>query len=387
MQSGRPPFKRTPKYQGETIETNHQSMRKKKFLAKLEEYIPGRSIEEVAEEFDLTPKKIIKLASNENPFGPSQKAKEAIRKNLNTLHLFPDPLSLRELKRAISRHDGVEEKNIVLGAGSDGVFDTLSKILIDTDDEAIIPTPTFSMYEFVTIVAGGKPVFSKRDKNFAVDPQNILSLVSDKTKLIFLCSPNNPSGNLMPKEDIEEIVQKASCYVLVDEAYIEYAAPGSSVVGLFKKYNNVIISRTFSKVYGLANLRIGYAFMPNGLVKDYEKTNLPFFTSSMGIRAANVAIKDQQYAKKIIQMNHTGREYIENNAKCMVYPSEANFVLADVSPLNGKDIVLKLQRQGIILRSCASFGSGMDSYIRISVGTMEQNKKMIYALNKFFPER
>ena len=359
-------------------------MEKKKFLAKLEEYIPGKSIEEVAEEFGLNPKKIIKLASNESPFGPSPKVKKVIVENLDKLSIFPDPLSIRELKNTISKHLKISPQNIVLGAGSDGVFDTLSKLLIDKRDETIIPLPTFAMYEQVTRVASGKPIFLQRDKSFDIPVKKLLSVVNKKTKIIFLCSPNNPSANLIKKKDIEEILKKANCYVLVDEAYIEYSKPGSSPVDLFKKYKNLIITRTFSKVYGLANLRIGYGIMSEDLVKDYEKTNLPFFTSSLAFKAAKTAMEDQRYTKKVVKLNKKGREYIEKNIKFKAYPSQSNFVLVDVFPQKAQRIVFELQKQGIILRDASSFGTHMDSFIRISVGTVEQNKKTVQALNLFF---
>ncbi|PJA83644.1 MAG: histidinol-phosphate transaminase [Candidatus Nealsonbacteria bacterium CG_4_9_14_3_um_filter_37_29] len=359
-------------------------MRKKKFLSELEEYIPGKSIEEVAREFGLDPKRIIKLASNESPFGPSPKVKKVIVENLDKISIFPDPLSIEELKNTISKHLKIPPRNIVLGAGSDGVFDTLAKILIDKRDEAIIPLPTFAMYEQVTRVAGGKPIFLQRDKNFDIPVKKLLSLVNKKTKIIFLCSPNNPSANLIPKKDIKEILKKVNCYILVDEAYIEYSKPGSSAIDLFKKYKNLIITRTFSKVYGLANLRIGYGIMPEDLVKDYEKTNFPFFTSSLAVKAAKAAMEDQRYAGKVVKLNKKGREYFEKNIKFKVYPSQSNFVLVDVFPQKAKQIVFEFQKQGIILRNASSFGPHMDSFIRISVGTVEQNKKTVQALNLFF---
>lgn len=358
-------------------------MKKKKFLAKLEEYIPGKSIEEVAEEFKLNPKKIVKLASNENPFGPSSQVLRTVKNNLHTIALFPDPVSIRKLKETISRQIRIPVKNIVLGAGSDGVFDALSKVLIDKGDNTIIPIPTFSMYEFVTRVAGGKPILIQRNKDFSIPTSKILNAINKRTRLLFLCSPNNPSGNLIPKEEIKKILASTQCYVLVDEAYIEYAEPGSSVVDLFKRYQNLIITRTFSKVYGLANLRIGYGILPEDLLKDYEKTNLPFFTSSLAVKAAKTAMEDKEYTRKIIRLNTQGRKYIEKNIGFRVYPSQSNFVLVDVSPLGAKEIVFELQKQGIILRNARSFGLGMESFIRISVGTMGQNKKMVFALNQF----
>lgn len=359
-------------------------MTKKKFLKDLKEYVPGKSIEEVAEKFGLNPKKIIKLASNENPFGPSPKVKKLIIKNLDKLAIFPDPLSIKELKKAISKGLKVPEENIVLGSGSDGVFDVLSKILIDKEDEAIIPLPTFSMYEFVTRVAGGNPVFLKRDKNFNMPVEKLLSQVSKKTKLIFLCSPNNPTGNLVKKEDIEKVLKKVKCYVLVDEAYMEYSKPGSSAIGLFKKYKNLIVTRTFSKAYGLANLRIGYGIMPEDLIKDYQKTNLPFFTSTLAVKAATEAIKDKSHLKKVVKRNFEGIRYFKREIKFKVYPSQANFVLVDVSPNKAKDIVSTLQKKGMIIRNCSSFGKGMGSFVRINTGTKTQNEKVTRAINNFY---
>jgi len=358
-------------------------MNKKPFLKELKEYVAGKSVEEIAEEYGLSPRKIIKIASNENPFGPTPKVKKVIIDNLDKLAVFPDPLSIKKLKGAISKNLKVSEKNIVLGAGSDGVFDVLSKILINKNDEAIISLPTFSMYEFFTRIIGGKPIFLQRDKNFNIPVKKLLSLVNKKTKIIFLCSPNSPTGNLMKKEDIKEILKKVKSYVLVDEAYIEYSKPGSSVIDLFKKHKNLIVARTFSKVYGLADLRLGYGIMSEDLVKDYNKTNLPFFTSSLAVKAAKVAIEDKKYTKRVIKLNKEEREYLEKNIKFKVYPSQANFVLVDVSPHKAKKVVSELQKKGIIIRDCSSFGKEMDYFVRISVGTKTQNKKLVQAINNF----
>ncbi len=355
---------------------------KKEFLKDLKEYTPGKSVEEVAEELGLDPEKVIKLASNENPLGPSPKAEKAVLDNIEDLAIFPDPLSIRELKETISKELEVPQKNVVLSSGSDGVFDVLSKILIDKGQEAIIPLPTFSMYEFVTRVAGGNPVFVKRDKNFNLPSEEIISRDSQNTKLIFICSPNNPTGNLEKKEDIERILKEVDSYVLVDEAYIEYAKSGSSCLDLFGKYSNLIITRTFSKVYGLANLRLGFGILPDELVADFNKANLPFFTSSLAVKAGKEAMEDQEYTKKVIETNKQQREYLTKNIKFKVYPSESNFVLTDVSPNKAEEVVSKMKNKGIILRDCSSFGEGMESFVRISVGSPEQNKKLVEEINR-----
>mgnify|MGYP006286743725 FL=1 len=354
---------------------------KKKFLKDLKEYIPGKSVEEVAEELGLDPEKIIKLASNENPLGPSPKAREAVEKNLGDLAIFPDPLSIRELKNTISDNLKVPEKNIVLSSGSDGVFDILSKILIDKEQETIIPLPTFSMYEFVTRVAGGNPVFVKRGKDFSIPVEEIISKENQNTKLVFVCSPNNPTGNLAGKEDIERILKEVNSYVLVDEAYIEYADSGSSCIDLFGKYNNLIITRTFSKVYGLANLRLGFGILPDELVPDFNKANLPFFTSSLAVKAGKAAMEDQEYTDKVVKTNKEERKYVEGNIGFKVFPSQSNFVLTDVSPFKAEEVVSKMKKKGIILRDCSSFGEGMERFVRISIGTREQNQKFIEGMN------
>lgn len=355
---------------------------KKKFLKDLKEYIPGKSIEEVAEELGLDPEKVIKLASNENPLGPSPKAEKAVIDNIKDLAIFPDPLSIRELKKTISKELKVSEGNIVLSSGSDGVFDVLSKILIDKDQETIIPLPTFSMYEFVTRVAGGSPVFVKRDKDFNLPVGEIISKENQNTKLIFICSPNNPTGNLALKEDVERILKEVNSYVLLDEAYIEYAKPDSSCLDLLGKYNNLIITRTFSKVYGLANLRLGFGILPDELVSDFKKTNLPFFTSSLAVKAGKEAMEDKEYTKKVAETNKQQREYLTGNIKFKVYPSESNFILVDASPHKAEEVVSKMKAKGIILRNCSSFGEGMDSFVRISVGSPEQNKRLVEEINR-----
>lgn len=363
---------------------NIKKMTKKKFLSKLKEYVPGKSIEEVAREFGLNPKKIIKMASNENPFGPSEKVKEAIKKNVNNINVYSNPVEMKELKRIISNYVNCPTRNIVVDAGIDGVLDVLCKILINDGDETIISTPTFSMYKLITIINGGNPKFIKLNKDFNMSVDSLISLINKKTKVIFLCSPNNPTGNLIKNEDIEKILKKTNAFVFVDEAYGEFSS--DSAIRLFKKrkYQNLIILRTFSKAFALAGLRIGYGILPENLVPDFEKTRLPFSVNNLALKAALSAIKDREYLKKTIKSIKKGRDYLRKNIKFKNYPSQANFILADVSPYKAENIVLKLIKKGIIIRNCSSFGKGMDSFVRITVGTDTQNKKLVRVINGFY---
>ena len=355
---------------------------KKKFLSELEEYIPGKSIEDTAREFRLDPKKIIKLASNENNFGPSSVVKKAIIENIKGINIYPRYPT--ELKGLISKYLKIPKENIVFGAGGDDVLDVLGKIIIDKNDETIITSPTFAMYEFVTRICGGRPKFIQRDENFDVPINRLLSSISKKTKMIFLCSPNNPTGNVMERKAVEKILKETRAYVYVDQAYIDFSDKKYSVSDLVPCYKNLIVLRTFSKAFALAGLRFGYGIIPQHLVKDFEKVRLPFSINNLAIVAAKAVLEDQRYLKKILRLIKEGREYLIKNIKFRTYPSQANFILVDVSPNFAKDIVFELQKKGIITRNCAIFGKGMEHFVRVSVGTLTQNKKLVRELNSFY---
>lgn len=349
----------------------------KKEIFDIAEYVPGKSIEEIASAYGIDPASIIKLGSNENPLGPSSKAVQALVDIASGANIYPSADAI-ELREALSKYTGFPVSNLVAsGPGMDGLLDGLCRLIIEKGDEFIVPTPTFSYYELPARACGGKPVFVRRNQDFSVEPEKLLEAQSKKTKIIFLCSPNNPSGNLLPEKDLRKILENTKALVFVDEAYVEFADKNLS--GLVKEYDNLVVGRTFSKVFGLAGLRLGYGIMPEWLAKEYIRAATPFSVSLPALKAGIAALSDAEHRRKSIELARKGREYLKEKIPFKVYPSQANFVLVDVAPLKGKTITQSLMKKGIIVRSCDSFRDAGDSLIRVTVGTPEQNEKVIRA--------
>jgi histidinol-phosphate aminotransferase len=348
----------------------------------IKEYVPGKSIEEIAIKYGLDPDTIIKLGSNENPLGASPLAVAAIKKNAGRVHLYPQADTL-ELRKAIGDHTGYPATNIVVsGNGMDGIFDTMMRLFISQGAESIIPIPTFSYYEIATLANGGKPVFIDRDSDFYISPEKILGKVNKNTRMIFLCSPNNPSGNSITEKDVRKILDSTGAIVFIDEAYVEFA--NSSITGLVREYQNLIVGRTFSKAFGLAGMRMGYAVVPEWIGREYMKVMTPFSMDVLSSAAGSAALGDREYLKKSIKTVKNGRMQLSKalGSLCKVYPSEANFIMIDVSPRSAKEVSESLLKKGIIIRDCTSFRGAGKSLIRISVGTKVQNEKVIEAFRE-----
>jgi len=349
----------------------------KKEIFDIAEYVPGKSIEEIASAYGLDPASIIKLGSNENPLGPSSRAVQALVDIASSANIYPSADAI-ELREALSKYTGSPVSNLIAsGPGMDGLLDGLCRLIIEKGDEVIVPTPTFAYYELPARACGGKPVFVRRNQDFSVDPEKLLEAQSTKTKIIFLCSPNNPSGNLLSENDLRKILENTRALVFVDEAYVEFA--DRNLAGLVKEYDNLVVGRTFSKVFGLAGLRLGYGIMPEWLAKEYIRAATPFSVSLPALKAGIAALSDTEHRRKSIELARKGREYLKEKIHFKVYPSQANFVLVDVAPLKGKAVTQSLMKKGIIVRSCDSFRGASDTLIRVTVGTPEQNEKVVRA--------
>lgn len=352
-------------------------------IKKMKEYVAGKNIEEVARSYGIDEGNIIKLASNENCLGASPMAVKAIREAADSIHLYPSVDAI-ELREELSRHYGIPAKNIVSGAGMDGVMETLLRAFLDKGDESIIPLPTFSYYENVTGFNSAVPVFSPRKPDYSLDVDDIISKVNDRTRFIFITSPNNPTGNVASAEEVKTIAESVKCFVFVDEAYVDFA--GSNRMDMVRKYDNVIVGRTMSKAWGLAGLRIGYAFIPDWVAGEYWKAATPHSISRVSVAAAIAALNDKEHYRKSLDAVTKGRKYLQEHIPFKTLPSEANFILMDVSPLKSRAVVDECMKRGIILRDCASFRSMGDSFIRITVGTPEQNARLVDALKAIHGE-
>ncbi len=346
-------------------------------------YVPGKSIAEISEQYNIPADAIIKLGSNENPLGPAPAAVRAIIEHANEVSIYPDS-DASGLCDALSGYTGYPGANIVASAGMDGVIDTLMRMLMP--GVAIIPVPTFSYYAISARTHHGTPVFVSRDENFGFDPQAIISQVTDETRVIFLCSPNNPSGNLVPESDLRTILEGCGdcngcdAVVFLDEAYVEFA--GTSMIHLVRDYDNLVVGRTLSKAFGLAGLRVGYAVMPEQMRDEYLGYATPFSVSSLAAEAGIAALGDDAHLKQSVKLVRDGRRMLMA-IPFKVYPSEANFVLVDVSPHRSGGVCDLLARKGIIVRDCSSFRGAGDALVRVSIGTPEQNERVVDAFSEF----
>ena len=351
-------------------------------ILNLKQYTAGRSIEEIADKYNLDPAKILKLGSNENVLGTSTKAKKSANLSLNNAHIYPDVIASK-LRKKIKHIYKLKNTEVVVGNGMDHILEMLARLFLNNGDEAVISVPTFTPYELVTLWAGAKPHLVPLLKNdYQMNIKKILGLINRKTKIIFICSPNNPTGNLMNTNDIKTLI-KTGKIIFLDEAYIEFG--GKSLIRWIEKYPNLIIGRTFSKIYGLAGLRIGFAFIHKSLAKYYLNSITPFVLSGPAQAASTSALDDHSFVKKSIRMVKEGKKFYCRELKKLninFLPSDANFITINTHPQKAKKIAHELLKKGIIVRDCSSFGYGAEYFLRISIGKKEQNKRVLNELKE-----
>ncbi|MEK7842342.1 MAG: histidinol-phosphate transaminase [Deltaproteobacteria bacterium] len=344
-------------------------------------YPPGKPIEEVERELGI--KGSIKLASNENPLGPSPKAVDAVSKALKNLHRYPDG-GCYYLKEKLAKRLGVKPENLIIGNGSNEIIELVVRTFLRPGAEAIMGNPSFAVYPLVVPAAGGKAVLVPL-KNLTHDLDAMADAITEKTKIVFIANPNNPTGTMVAKKELDKFCARMpeDIILVLDEAYYEFVTsrdfPNS--FEYLKEGKNVVILRTFSKIYGLAGLRIGYGIAPEKLVFYMNKVRQPFNVNSLAQIAAMAALDDEEHLKKSQKNNKEGLEYLFNELKAMGIEhvtTQANFFLIKVG--KGKEIYDALLRQGVIVRPMASYGLG--EYIRVTVGTAEENKRFMEAIRK-----
>lgn len=350
------------------------------YIQSIQPYVPGKPLEELEREYGI--RDSIKLASNENPLGPSPKAIEAIQKHLMKLNRYPEGSGYLLVNKLANRL-GVSPQNVVLGNGSDEVIGMLTRVLLTPGDEAIMPKPSFLMYEIMVRCDGGIPVFVPL-KSLSIDLDETLNYITSKTKIIFLTNPNNPTGTIICKNDFERFLKSVprEIVVVMDEAYIEFVRSPDCAIGLeyLNSDRTIVVLRTFSKVYGLAGLRIGFGVMPESLASILHRIRAPFNTSILAQAGALAALDDTEFITQTLKTVHEGIEYFARELTQLnipYFPTQANFFLIDVGR-NANDVFEALLRQGVIVRSMISYG--YPNYIRITVGTQKENERLIHAL-------
>jgi histidinol-phosphate aminotransferase len=348
-------------------------------ILKLTVYEPGKPVEELARDLGLHEEEIIKLASNENPLGPSPKALEAMRSMLERSHFYPDGGGY-ELRGAIAERLGVTRENIILGNGSNEIIEFIGHAFLGAGDEVVVARHSFAVYKLMAQLFGADTV-EVPDPAYTADLDAMLGAITPKTRAVFIANPNNPTGTMVGQEAIDRFMAKVPDHVLVifDEAYHEFLDNAPDVLPYVRAGRNVVVMRTFSKIMGLANLRIGYGITTPELAAVLQRTRQPFNANGIAQAGALAGLLDEEHMRKTRELTDEGRAYFERKFAAMgleFVPSFANFVLVKVG--DGNAVFQAMLRMGIILRAMGSYG--LPEWIRISVGTMDQNRCCIAEL-------
>lgn len=335
-------------------------------LGRLKPYVAGRGIQEITAKYGLPADAIVKLGSNENPRGPSPKVFEAI--GSVRPERYPEPEVLID---ALADYAGTSPANVLIGAGMDGVMDTITRLFLDPGDRTVIYTPTFSYYEILTVTAGAEPVFLSRGDDFEVPTE-----LPDGVKIVFICSPNNPTGDLISEKDLRSIVETTDGVVFLDEAYAEFS--DQNFLPLVAEYENLVVGRTTSKAFGLAGMRLGYAVAPDWIAKEYRRAAPPFFgVTTPSVAAGVAALGDIEYMRRSVAAIREERARLRK-AIPEFRPSGGNFLYLETEEPSGK-VAEKMLRLGVIIRDCFSFRGAGDHAVRVTVGTSAENDRFLEA--------
>ena len=352
-----------------------------KAIKNLKPYVPGKS---------SAPRgvRLFKLSANETPLGPSKKAVKAFAEVASRLHDYPDG-NATKLRDAIARSQKIKAKNIVCGCGSDELISLICKAYLGPGDEAIYTQYGFLMYKISIITAGGKPVVAK-EKDFRADVDQILKCVTKKTKIVFIANPNNPTGTYISINELKKLRQKLNKKILlvIDAAYAEYVNRNDYQAGdeLVTKNNNVVVTRTFSKIHGLAGLRVGWMHAPENVIDIVNRIRPPFNVNSAAAAAATAAINDKNTIQKAVQHNQKWITWTSEEIKKLglkVTPSVANFILIhfDKGQKNAKNADRFLTKNGFVLRALEPYG--LKNALRMTIGTKEANIGAVKTLRRF----
>ena len=342
-------------------------------------YEPGKPIEETASELGTEADAIIKLASNENPLGPCPKAIKAMRAALSNAHLYPDGSGFY-LRKAVAAKLGLAPENVILGNGSNEVIEFLGHAFLNPGDDVIIFQYAFIVYKLLATAFAARTI-ELATPNFQQDLGATLDAITPKTRLIFIPNPNNPTGTLISQSAIDSFMSRVprNIVIVFDEAYFEFLDDPPDTLQYIREGRNVVVLRTFSKIHGLAGLRIGYGIAAADLVEILHKTRQPFNVNSIAQAGALAALEDDAHLRETKRVIDEGRAYLQEQFAEMqipFMPAVANFVMVNVG--DGRVVFERLLRRKIIVRPLK--GYGLPEWVRITVGTMEENKKLIAAL-------
>lgn len=355
-------------------------------IASLNPYQPGKPIDELARELGLDD--IVKLASNENPRGPGERVQAAIRRELDTLSRYPDGNGF-VLKQALVNHLDVAPEQITLGNGSNDVLDLITRVAVEPGYEAVVSAHSFVVYRLAVTSAGGRLV-EVPAQNYGADLTAMADAVTDRTRVVFIANPNNPTGTWVGKAALTAFLESVPerVWVVLDEAYFEYADQPDypDGISLLARYPNLIVTRTFSKIHGLAALRVGYSISTAAFADMLNRARQPFNVNSVGLAAAAAALSDQEFVTESAALNRQGLQQMTNGLTELGFeyiPSLGNFVAFDCGR-SGPDVFNALLHKGVIVRPVAEYG--LPRHIRVSVGMPEENARFLQAMTEVMTE-
>ncbi|MCH6255159.1 histidinol-phosphate transaminase [Puniceicoccaceae bacterium K14] len=345
-------------------------------------YQPGKPIDDVARDLGLDPATILKLASNENPLGPSPQAIEAGKQSMESVHLYPDG-GCYKLKESLSQYFGLNPDQFIIGNGSNEVLEILGHAFVDKGDEVVMAEGAFIVYKLVTLLFGGTAIEVPM-VDYRHDLKAMIDAINEKTKLVFIATPNNPSGTANEEEELHAFVNALPDHVVcvIDEAYAEYLDPAPNFLPLIEAGKKIFCTRTFSKIYGLAGLRIGYGYGDAELVGLLNRAREPFNSNTLAQETACAALLDDDWVTKCREANAAGLQQLESGFSELnleFIKSFANFVTVRIG--DGADAFQKLQNAGVIVRPLAPYG--MPEWVRVSVGLSEENERALLEIKNY----
>ena len=341
-------------------------------------YEAGRGVEEVARDLDVDPGDLVTLSSNENPFGPSPAAEAAIREAAPAASSYPKA-AVTDLRERLAEEWAVTPGRIWLANGGDGALDYLARALLRPGDGVLVPRPGFAYYamsaRYHHAEVAEYPL--RREQGFPLDPESVLPHY-DGERIVYLTRPHNPTGSECAVADVETIAAETDedTLVLIDEAYGELS-DRPSATSLLEERDDVAVLRSFSKAYGLAGVRLGYAIVPDAWADAYARVNTPFATSEIACRAGLAALEDDDHLERTVDTARWAREYMAEALECRTYDSAANFLLCDVG--DGTAVAEAARREGVVVRDTSSFG--LPTCVRVTCGTREETRRAVEVLN------
>jgi threonine-phosphate decarboxylase len=349
----------------------------------------------VSEKYGIPLSEVIDFSVSINPMGTSEKTMKSIREHIRLVKNYPPP-NAETLIEKLAKYVGARTDNIIVGNGTTELIHTFVDVFLEKKQKTLIPAPTFGEYNVATLKAGGQPVFLKcnPDLGFLLDLNELTALISDDTKIVFLCNPNSPTGTLLKKDSVLNFVREANdrnVLVFLDEAYFEFVEDRKrySMVDYVNRFNNLFVLRSLTKFFGLAGLRIGFGVASPEMVGLLRKGQVPWSVNSLAIFAAEAAVEDAAFIEKSRAFTFRSRKQLQRLLWeirwLKVYPSEANFFLCEIKASNFTSTQLKeaLERKGVLIRDCSNFEGLNNKFFRVAVKTPRENRKLVDLLNSF----